>query len=803
MNNYKAAEEMIDNLIDELKSPEQEAQIRQDIMNDKAQNKQIKKKIADLLKEDRIDEASRYLSESIIDGEGKPRLEIMDDDLSILFHLFKIYNIHKDISAFFNDIETTASFLAEARELIRDIEFETGAKATWTNELQGLCDKYNITDAVVGYLINYFSIYAQPDIQAEKPNKIYEPKSTGKIAFIVCVNDQAEYSDCNRYISRLHVPEGWSVEVIPVLNASSMTSGYNQAMRSSDADIKIYIHQDVRCINRYMLDELLEIFESDVEIGMIGVAGAEEMSLNGVWWNYPNEGKYYNLIRDNGLYVHDGSRRLAEEYNAVKFQKVNVIDGVFMATKIDIPWREDIIDGWHFYDVSQSMEIQRAGYKVVVYRPYNIPWIIHQESIGKPLDDSYRRLRIAFLEEYKQDLLVQIKIEVDKSFDIYKRIKEISRAVEEQAYICLSDLYDMYYREEGNIGLYKELLMNIKAQLSNLNPRPERLRELDDIIKAGRIDADILIRIESIIDIVIEDCVAGFAHAVTKESFEVEKDSFIEEVIAYIFQDDRALAEYPEEVSYMRQEGQLMTFPYPFYKKYKSKDRKAYFDGDKGLYYVLHKGKKLYFVGDNEEEVRQTYNQLCLEQDEESPHQYFSSECDFKEGDIFVDVGAAEGIISLDVIEKASKIYLIECDDEWCKALQATFEGYEDKVQIIRKFAGIIDRDDTVRLDTLLDEYKDQSIFIKMDVEGMEIDVLKGARDTILNNRCKLSCAAYHTDEEAEEISQFLQGYGYETQYGEGYMIFLYGDLVLYNGKYERGKSPYFRRGIVRGWKDN
>ena len=37
-----------------------------------------------------------------------------------------------------------------------------------------------------------------------------------------------------------------------------------------------------------------------------------------------------------------------------------------MATQYDVPWREDLFDGFDFYDVSQSFEFRKAGYTVGV-----------------------------------------------------------------------------------------------------------------------------------------------------------------------------------------------------------------------------------------------------------------------------------------------------------------------------------------------------------------------------------------------------------------------------------------------------
>ena len=66
------------------------------------------------------------------------------------------------------------------------------------------------------------------------------------------------------------------------------------------------------------------------------------------------------------------------------------IDGLFMATQYDLPWRADLFHGWHFYDISQSREFINAGYKVVI--PYQQePWVIHdcgRKELGENFYDS-------------------------------------------------------------------------------------------------------------------------------------------------------------------------------------------------------------------------------------------------------------------------------------------------------------------------------------------------------------------------------------------------------------------------------
>lgn len=212
-----------------------------------------------------------------------------------------------------------------------------------------------------------------------------------KFQFIICSNNEDFLAECITYISLLEVPEGYSVDVISILEAASMAAGYNEGMRASDAKYKIYLHQDVFIIYRKFLYALLEIFESDPQIGMIGMVGSPKMPSCGIMWYGAREGGGYGLIpvqKPYGEYEYSLEDGLHE---------VEAIDGFIMITCQDLPWREELFDGWDFYDISQSFEFRKQGYKVVVPEQIS-PWCKHDDGfINLAHYDKYRKL---FLNEY-------------------------------------------------------------------------------------------------------------------------------------------------------------------------------------------------------------------------------------------------------------------------------------------------------------------------------------------------------------------------------------------------------------------
>lgn len=214
-----------------------------------------------------------------------------------------------------------------------------------------------------------------------------------KICFIICTNDKQYLEECLLYLSLLEVPQGYETELLTVEGAKSMAAGYNEAMNASNAKYKIYLHQDTFVTERRLLYKLLEIFQSDTQIGLVGTIGSEVLSKDGVMWHGERCGNFYRL---DELKKHIDVRVEKIESG---YRTVEVVDGLFIATQYDLRWREDILDGWDFYDVSQCLEFRRAGYKVVI-PGQDAPWVIHDCNILGMWD--YNKYREIVLKEYPE-----------------------------------------------------------------------------------------------------------------------------------------------------------------------------------------------------------------------------------------------------------------------------------------------------------------------------------------------------------------------------------------------------------------
>ena len=218
-------------------------------------------------------------------------------------------------------------------------------------------------------------------------------KDHKQIAFIICTNNEQYYNQCMRYIQDLEVPQGYHIDVICVQEAESMASGYHAAMQSSMAKYKVYLHHDTFIINRRFLYDMLQVFEQDSAIGMMGMIGVMQLPGDADCYMKWNTGRVLacdaSVTYDNTLYQDAGGSSV----------KVGAVDGLLIATQYDLPWREDVFDGWDFYDVSHSLEMYRKGYSVVV--PYQKEiWCYHDCGASKLKE--YHLYRMRAVQEYKE-----------------------------------------------------------------------------------------------------------------------------------------------------------------------------------------------------------------------------------------------------------------------------------------------------------------------------------------------------------------------------------------------------------------
>jgi hypothetical protein len=207
------------------------------------------------------------------------------------------------------------------------------------------------------------------------------------------------------------------------------------------------------------------------------------------------------------------------------------------------------------------------------------------------------------------------------------------------------------------------------------------------------------------------------------------------------------------------------------------------------MFYVLQNGRKLYYSPKYQsvDSVRESYNSLVVEQHPDSPHLYLTEGFQVNPGDFVVDIGAAEGNFSLDIVDKVGKLVIVEAEAHWIEALKATFEPWKEKVEIIHKYISDSDNGSCATLKSIVGEKPID--FLKLDVEGAEMSILTSSASLLMNKQIrKLAVCTYHRKNDDKVFSSLLRKYGYAIRQTPGYMLFIYGKLT----------PPYFRKVLIQ-----
>jgi FkbM family methyltransferase len=167
--------------------------------------------------------------------------------------------------------------------------------------------------------------------------------------------------------------------------------------------------------------------------------------------------------------------------------------------------------------------------------------------------------------------------------------------------------------------------------------------------------------------------------------------------------------------------------------------------------------------------------------DETNWHCYFDPRTPIGPEDTVIDVGAAEGLFSLLALQRGARVVAIEPNPAFAAAMQGTLGRFmPEKAKIFHAAAGdseaevdapleplvasvstvLPGHEGNVRmqtLDRLLCDL-DHVTFIKADIEGMEMQMLKGASGLIRRFRPKLVITCYHEANDYREMVRFVQG---------------------------------------------
>jgi len=183
--------------------------------------------------------------------------------------------------------------------------------------------------------------------------------------------------------------------------------------------------------------------------------------------------------------------------------------------------------------------------------------------------------------------------------------------------------------------------------------------------------------------------------------------------------------------------------------------------------------------------------------------QYFIEEMKLRNNEVFIDCGAYIGDTIDEFLKRCSAYKQIVAFEPELKNFEKLKAKHSNNSKIILINAGAYDKDGIVNFEggagsgtiiagggeamsiqvkTIDNLDLEKVTFIKMDIEGAELNALKGAEKTIVRDKPKLAICIYHSDEDMICIAEYIHNLvpEYKLYVRQHYSFPWIGETVLY-----------------------
>lgn len=206
------------------------------------------------------------------------------------------------------------------------------------------------------------------------------------ISIVIC---HIDISLLNQLTKSIQQTIGVDYELIIIDNKKnkySIFEAYNIGIQKSTGDTVCFVHEDVIFHTQDWGKIIIQHFQNNANIGLIGVIGGSYLPpCPAPWWNAHPDNKHFvsniqhwkngtppkkweiiDLLQQNPLIIHQYSNP-----SNSKIADVKCIDGVFMAAKMDaltgIKFDNELLNGFHGYDTDISLQIGQRWRVVVIF----------------------------------------------------------------------------------------------------------------------------------------------------------------------------------------------------------------------------------------------------------------------------------------------------------------------------------------------------------------------------------------------------------------------------------------------------
>lgn len=198
---------------------------------------------------------------------------------------------------------------------------------------------------------------------------------------------------------------GTDYELIVIDNSQnkySIFQAYNLGIKQSKGDYWCFTHDDVLFHTQNWGLKVLEVFDIDLKVGLIGVSGSKiKTKMPSAWWDCPHHFMVTNILHQ---LPNNQTEKQYHGFDDEDNVEVAVVDGVFMVARANASIAfDEKLKGFHQYDLNLSLQYINQGYKVLVTNQV----LIEHFSVGK-LDELWLKSTFKSHSHYKNSLPLKV-----------------------------------------------------------------------------------------------------------------------------------------------------------------------------------------------------------------------------------------------------------------------------------------------------------------------------------------------------------------------------------------------------------
>lgn len=229
------------------------------------------------------------------------------------------------------------------------------------------------------------------------------------ISIVICSRSNSVPLSLQRSISTTIGVEYELVVIDNSKNQFSIFQAYNIGLQKAKYPYICFLHEDVEFVDYTDWGKSLIEILSDVNTGVVGVAGSDIVTRIPAPWSFYRPAKKMNIVQ--GIKNNQGELFFEQRYlprgNSEKVLPVILLDGVFLAMRrqlLDEIHFDEKILGFHGYDFDIALQSYFLGYQnYVMYDNIRLKHF----SLGN-IDKKYYENLIKVFSKYEENLSVAI-----------------------------------------------------------------------------------------------------------------------------------------------------------------------------------------------------------------------------------------------------------------------------------------------------------------------------------------------------------------------------------------------------------